>query len=522
MARLRKQDQDDDYIFGTKDEFFINTPLLTGQLSKTRLKLWAGEFGLDLSEGTRYKIVFGAKNEEIANDIVRPRLQNTPTLDEIVFFEPVLNNRNLNIFARIKTVFRGQTVNLALESVLPVNNNADIPVFVVQPVGTFGANGLTIKNASEIYNELVANAQEIFGADVITDPSTQDMQYIFVFSLALADALQILEQVNNAFSPATAIGTSLDQVVLLNGITRKTGTQSTADLDIVGVEGTTITNGFALDVNGNRWELPTPVVIPASGTITVVGTCETIGAIEATAGAINAIATPQLGWSSVNNPSDAIVGSELETDEQLRERQRISTEMPAVGPVQSLTASLLQIDGVSRVRVYNNDTNATDSNGIPAHSIAAIVEGGDNQDIADTIYAKKGMGCGMFGAISVLVIDPYGFSQDYVFDRPIIQQIYIDVDIEAFPNFNASLIDTIKNNLVAYVDGLDIGSDIYVNNIAGIVNDSDFDLDNPSFEVLQTSIGFSPPPTTTSGKITLDFNGVPQVQVSNINVNIIP
>jgi hypothetical protein len=38
--------------------------------------------------------------------------------------------------------------------------------------------------------------------------------------------------------------------------------------------------------------------------------------------------------------------------------------------------------GVTRLAAYENDTNSTDGNGIPAHALSLVVDGGDALAIA--------------------------------------------------------------------------------------------------------------------------------------------
>ena len=54
--------------------------------------------------------------------------------------------------------------------------------------------------------------------------------------------------------------------------------------------------------------------------------------------------------------------------------------------------SIFGVDGVRHCKIYENDTNVTDGNGLPAHSIAPIVDGGTDADVAMAIYLEKNPG----------------------------------------------------------------------------------------------------------------------------------
>ena len=77
--------------------------------------------------------------------------------------------------------------------------------------------------------------------------------------------------------------------------------------------------------------------------------------------------------------------------------------------LESTIAGIAGVLGVTRYRVYDNDTNMTDKNGIPGHSIAAIVEGGADKDIAEQIYLRKGPGGGTYGNAAISYTTESGF-----------------------------------------------------------------------------------------------------------------
>ena len=264
----------------------------------------------------------------------------------------------------------------------------DSPVFKVTE------NGISAPTYEEILEYFQTQARNIFGSDINLDADTQDGQLIAIISAAFNDLNAQSIATYNSFNPQTAVGTALDNVVAVNGLVRKQASYSTADLRIVGQAGTLIENGFAIDTFERRWDLPESVVIPISGEVTVTATCEEIGAITAEANSITIIGNPTLGWQTVNNPLAANVGDPVETDTALKARQAKSTALPSISLWEGIVASLLNLDGVDRVAGINNDTDSVDANGIPAHSIAMIVDGGEIQAIGETIFKKKGEGVG--------------------------------------------------------------------------------------------------------------------------------
>ncbi|HCT4450511.1 TPA: baseplate J/gp47 family protein, partial [Klebsiella michiganensis] len=204
--------------------------------------------------------------------------------------------------------------------------------------------------------------------------------------------------VYRSFSPSTALNDALTSNVKINGISRRAATNSTVDVLLVGEPGTNITNGSVKDTNGIIWNFPAQVVIGIDGTAIATATCTTPGAVAALAGSVNKINTPTRGWVSVTNPLAATVGVAAETNAELRVRQSQSVALPSVTPFESVDGAIANIEGVTRHKLYENDQDTPDANGLPPHSIAAIVEGGDATVIANTLRGVKGQGSTPFGS----------------------------------------------------------------------------------------------------------------------------
>lgn len=220
-------------------------------------------------------------------------------------------------------------------------------------------------------------------------------------ALAIHDANNTAIAVYNCFSPATGYGAALTSNVKINGIARKGATNSTVDLLFTGTAGTIITNGTVKDTNNVIWRLPDSVVIGVDGTVTATAICSKGGAVAAPAGTITTINTPTRGWTSVTNPAAATVGAPAETDAELRIRQGQSVAIPSITPFEGVDGAIANIAGVTRHKLYENDTGKTDGNGLPPHSISAIVDGGDVTEIARTIRGNKGQGVRTWGKTSV-------------------------------------------------------------------------------------------------------------------------
>ncbi|OJB35349.1 baseplate J/gp47 family protein [Burkholderia ubonensis] len=322
---------------------------------------------------------------------------------------------------------------------------------------TIDANGITAPTYADVFAFLQDKYRAIYGADTYLEPDSQDGQLLGVFAKAISDVNSVAIAIYQSFSPATAQGAALSSNVKINGIARKVASYSSADLVLVGQAGATITNGAAKDASDVKWLLPATVTIPPSGTITVTATCATIGAVAARAGTINQIATPAFGWQTVTNPADAAAGAPVESDAVLRQRQTVSTALPSLTVLDGIIGAVANVAGVTRYVAYENDTNATDANGIPSHSISLVVEGGDATAIANAIASKKTPGAGTYGTTAIVVTDIYGRPITIRFYRPTAAPVTVTVTLKALAGYTTQTGQQIQQAVSDYVNGVQIG-----------------------------------------------------------------
>ena len=305
----------------------------------------------------------------------------------------------------------------------------------------------------------------IYGQDVVLSADVQDGQLIALLANALHDVNGEALAAYNAYSPSTAQGAGLSSNVKINGIRRKSPTYSTCDFLCVGQVGVTVTAGIIRDDAGNNWLLPT-FVIPNAGQITVTATCQTIGAVALAAGAVTtangkgAIATITRGWQSVTNPSAATAGAPVEIDAALRQRQALSTALPAVTVMDGLLGAISAVSGVSRLRGYENDADIANDSGLPAHTIALIIDGGDAATLAPIIAAKKPPGVGTYGDVLTTIVDAYGIPHGIRFFRPALVPIAYKLQVRALRGYTTDVRDAIAASLATYTTALGIGNDL--------------------------------------------------------------
>lgn len=333
---------------------------------------------------------------------------------------------------------------------------------------TIDTTGISAPSYADILAELQNAYWSIYGSDAVLTPDTQDGQFLAILAQAISDANQVAIAIYSAYSPAGAQGAGLASVVKINGLTKQSASNSTADVVLTGVGGTVITGGQIGDNLGLNtvWNLPPSVTIdPITGTVEVTATCNAAGAVAAAAGSLANILTPTLGWQEVTNPDDAVAGAPVESDAALRQRQAASTALPAQAIVEGIYAAVAAIPGVSELKIYENPADTTDDNSLPPHSISVVALGGDAQIIAQTIALKKTPGTATYGAVSEQVIDQNGVPLTINFNQLQIVPLDVTITVKALVGYTSAIGLEIQSAVAAFVNSLDIGEDSYLNRL---------------------------------------------------------
>lgn len=383
---------------------------------------------------------------------------------------------------------------------------------------TVDANGITAPSFADILASLKASYQLIYGADAYLEPDSQDGQLLAVFAQAIHDTNDAEIATYNQFSPATAQGAGLASVVKINGIKKEQASSSTVACNVVGVAGTEIVNGIVQDGDGNQWNLPPLVIIDITGAVTVTATAVLVGSIAA--GIQNVIiSTPTLGWQTASFVADATVGAPIEPDAQLRKRQSRSTALPAQSIIGGLYGSIANLVGVEALKIYENDTDVMDANGLPPHSIAVVIEGGDATQIAQAIEKKKTPGTNTFGNIGIIVADPVGLPLQINFFIPLQITISVALTIKAEPGYVDATGTAIQQSIVDFVNNLGIGGNhggLFRTALYGaaykVANNDTFNV-----TVMHCSIF---PATPDVFDLVIPFNQLPICALANITLTV--
>lgn len=195
------------------------------------------------------------------------------------------------------------------------------------------------------------------------------------------------------------------------------------------------------------------------------------GAVIATAYDLRDITTPIGGIQDARNYADAVLGREIETDADLRARRlEILFNAITYPSGNAIRRALLDIPGVSEARVFTNTTDDVDDDGVPAHGIEAVVRGGDDAEVALTLFETVGAGIALGGELEFSITDAEGIAQSVRYSRPTDVPIWLEVDLtvdETTFEGDAGVAE-ITTNLLAYGQSLRTGRNVVAAQLVGV------------------------------------------------------
>lgn len=324
----------------------------------------------------------------------------------------------------------------------------------------FNENGLQTATANELLQNLETAFRAIYGEDILLDSSTPDGQWLNILVQKGVDIRGLLMQLYNSFNPDNAQGSILDQRCAINNVFRKSGTFTTVDVVITTDRALTLqglddqynnpeATGFTIQDNeGNRFVLANTINLSSGVNPAVRFRSEQLGQVLVSPNTLTTPVTIVLGVVSVNNPSSGVLGENEEQDSELRIRRRQSVAISSFGYLNGLQAALLQLNGVTDAKVYENYTSETDANGTPAHCIWVVMDGGSSEDIANTIYSRKCPGTNMRGDVEYTIITPAQTQFVAKWDEATDTSFYIKFNIKP----TSSDITFNQNAIKAYIE----------------------------------------------------------------------
>lgn len=393
--------------------------------------------------------------------------------------------------------------------------------------------GFKPKRIADVYDSIKARITEITddktGEKVFQNESDDSlfMQVSFIVAEAIAECWEHAYQASTVRDPNKASGAILKGLIQLNGLVAKFGSQTQINVKFTGLKDATIPQGSLIsDVeNSVNYSVDKSVTIGADGTATGTATALTKGPINPKNNTVIVIKTPTYGWTNVTNTGVVVVGAEPQTDEELHLEQQRATSNTEYRQIDAIYAGLLNVSGVEFARVYQNTGLTTDSRGIDAKSVAAVVVGGTNEDIANSIAKKSANINSFFGSTEVDITDNQGQVNKIKFSRP--EEVEIDVEVNItitdssqFPASTEDAKKQIKKNIVSYAqynlqatEGFAPGVDVIRTRLYTPVNEV------PGFKINSLKIG-KHSQGLSEADIDIAWNEVAIFKESNITVDI--
>lgn len=188
--------------------------------------------------------------------------------------------------------------------------------------------------------------------------------------------------------------------------------------------------------------------------------------IQLTEGSITEIITSTAGFKKCVNLAIPVYGRERETDIELRKSYAAKQSYRSVTMLESITGAIMNnVADVSSAVAFENDTDDTDDDGRPPHSIEVVADGGEDAEIAQEILLYKAAGIQTYGSVVVDVPSSFGNTTIPIrFNRPSALYVWLKVSVvknpdEAMPpNYEA----LVKDAIMQYVKDIKAGENIVI------------------------------------------------------------
>lgn len=385
-----------------------------------------------------------------------------------------------------------------------------------------GINGLVTQDLESIKTGLVSSLKDIYGQSINVEQNSPDGQFINLLAQEKKDTLDLATTYYNNLDVDRVVGIPQQILYKLNGLTINAYTYSyvymtvliSSDVTLEGLDeniNSADGGGYTVrDSNGNRWILAETQNL-APGSYTLNFRAAELGAVTALPNTINIMETVIKGVTSVNNPaSNYITGNDGETSAQYRQRRNRAMAVPSQGFTESVESQMLNLSNVSQCKAYDNKTSSTDADGIPAHGVWVIVEGGTSGEIGRIIYNNLPPGTPMKGAQSVVITKQNGNTETVYYDLPAPATLYVQATIQSFGNtldqasIKAQLVSQLDYNIGEMAESANITTILkQIIGDLGTVYDVEISLDESNWEEYLTPSAKNEFFQVTTASITL-------------------
>lgn len=342
------------------------------------------------------------------------------------------------------------------------------------------STGVIIPDTSTLREQVENEFRDVFGQEIDLSPETPQGALV-TMEVENRDAIaRNNAELANQINPDIAGGIFLDAIWALMGGQRLSATHSfLTNVEFAGVPQTLIPKGSLAETRaGDAFETTSVLIIGNDGVTKGDMRSVETGPVGCRASELVRVASSVLGWETVNNPTDAVLGGVAESDIRTRRRRRNTLAKNTVSVGEAITSALYDIEGVESLSYRENYTDADQViDGVPLvkHSIYVCVDGGSREEIAVALLRTKTVGAAYNGSETVEVTEPSsGQVYNVKFDRPKEITVFCRVTVRKSPFDAQTLIPDAVEKWVAGEtdtdDGLAVGRDVSPFEIAAVVN----------------------------------------------------
>ncbi len=329
----------------------------------------------------------------------------------------------------------------------------------VPPI-VFTPTGVVIPSESVILTAVQDDINQAFGGGLNPALETPQGQLASSETAIISDKNNEFVFFVNQINPDFSSGNFQDAIARIYFLNRKPATSTAVEVVLGGLVGTTIPVGtLAQDTNGNTYSCSGTVTIDVSGSVAATFANIVTGPIPCAANTLTQVYQAIPGWDTINNPSTGVMGENVEGRDEFEFRRFNSVALNAHGTLNSIYATVFNLDNVLDVYATENTTSAIVNTGptsypLAPHSLYVAVVGGLDADIAQAIWSKKDVGCDYNGNTTVVVTDQSGYSYPYPsynvkFERPTSLPISFDVQIVNNPSLPSNIITLTEDAILA-------------------------------------------------------------------------
>lgn len=280
---------------------------------------------------------------------------------------------------------------------------SSVPPIVYTPVG------YVAPDEADVLAGVIADTSAACGGNMNTTTKNPLIQIATTETALIGNSNDQFVFFANQTDPAYAEGRFQDGIGRIYFLERNPAQPTAVPATCIGAAGTIIPAGSqAQATDGNIYVSLDTVTIPVGGSILVSFACTITGPIACPAGSLNFIYRQVPGWDTVSNPTDGVLGNDVESRADFEFRREASIALNSVGTNDAVRGLLLAVPNVIDAYVIDNSTSSNVVNGnitLLKNSIYCCVAGGDPQVIANTIWTKKMPGCGYTGSTTETVTD---------------------------------------------------------------------------------------------------------------------